>query len=349
MQARTWAGTGGWADIEEAMHAGRLPIIAAMGRNKDDKDEYRFGHMSYQEYLTGREYYQELTAARFSTAALVKLFGGQPLDAFTDIKQHLVLELLAGILSLEQRTICLAVMCGGRVEASVLVQKPSRKSATSTRCEFIGCPEAHHNVDGYCHNHREAAACALGNENVTVHGGDTLTIEKELGRAEMTALAPYMQDNTRLRTLVLSGSKLGKDGMEVLVQALGMNTTVTALDLSNNDLKAEGATVVAELLARCVHGCWCLFEFSMPRVLIHSSFCTPPPPLRRRNHGKRTPSIPTPLHHYTATPPTMPPTSVDTFGNTMPSTSPSTWPPISLSTSPHITPTSPPPSPRTSP
>jgi hypothetical protein len=92
-----------------------------------------------------------------------------------------------------------------------------------------------------------------------VHGGDVLTIKEKLGRAEMKALAPYVRDSTRLRTLVLSGAKLGKDGVEVLVQALETNTTVTALDLSNNDLEAEGAKFVAELLARCVLGCWFLF------------------------------------------------------------------------------------------
>jgi hypothetical protein len=147
-------------------------------------------------------------------------------------------------------------MCGGRVEAPVLVQKPSKKSAT--RCEVIGCPEAHHNVDGYCHNHREAAASAL--ENATVHGGDTLTIQnKKLGRAGMEALAPYIRDNTRLRTLVLSGAQLGKDGVEILVQALETNITVTVLDLSNSNVAPEGATVVAELLARCVRGCRFIF------------------------------------------------------------------------------------------
>jgi hypothetical protein len=211
--------------------------------------------MSYQEYLTGREYYQDLTAAQFSTAALRKLFGNQPLGAFTDIKQHLVLQLLAGILSPEQRTMCFAVMCGGQVEAPVLVRKQSRNSATSTRCEVTGCPEAHRNVDGYCHNHREVAASALA--NATVHGGDKLKIEKKLGRAGMEALAPYLRDNTRLRTLALSGAELGveKNCVEVLAQALKTNTTVTALDLSNNNLKAEGAKVVAKLLARCVRGC----------------------------------------------------------------------------------------------
>jgi hypothetical protein len=163
-----------------------------------------------------------------------------------------VLQLLAGILSPEQRTMCLAVMCGGEVEAPVLVRKPSRNSVTSTRCEVTGCPEAHCNADGYCHSHREVAASALA--NATVHGGNTLKIEQKLGRAGMEALAPYLRDNARLRTLVLSGAELGKekDSMEVLAQVLKTNTTVTTLDLSNNNLKAEGAKVVAELLARCV-------------------------------------------------------------------------------------------------
>jgi hypothetical protein len=172
----------------------------------------------------------------------------------------------------------------------VLVQKPSRKSAT--RCEVIGCPEGHHNVDGYCHNHRQAAASAL--ENATVHGGNTLTIQnKKLGRAEMEALAPYLRDSTRLRTLVLSGAKLGKDGVEMLVQALEANTTVTVLDLSNNDLEAEGATVVAELLARCVRGCSVLFSFSVPLVLILSAFPTPYLSLHRRIHARATNALDT--------------------------------------------------------
>jgi hypothetical protein len=223
--AKKWVGSNGWAGIEKAIRAGRLPIIAAMGRNGEDVNEYRFGHMSYQEYLTGREYYQELTAARFTTAALVKLFGDQPLDAFTDVKQHLVLQLLAGILSPEQRTICFAVMCGGRIEAPVLIQ--SSKSANSARCAVVGCPGTHRNADSYCHNHRDAAASVLA--NATVQGGDTMKIEKKLGRAEMAALAPYLRDNTRLRTLVLSGTELGKD--------------------------KDGVKVLVELLARCVRGC----------------------------------------------------------------------------------------------
>jgi hypothetical protein len=252
-EATKWVGSDSWKAIHAAIHEGRLPIIVSMGPNTNDEEEYRFGHMSYQEYLTGREYYQELTAAQFSTAALGKLFGSQPLNAFTDVKQHLVLQLIAGILSPVQRMVCLAVMCGGQVEVPTLVRQPSRKSATLT-CEVAGCPETHRNSDGYCHNHREAAASAL--ENGTKHGGNVLTIGKELGRAGMEALAPYVQHNTHLQSLVLSGAKLGRDGMVVLIQALLTNTTITALDLSNNNLETEGAKVAAELLARCVRGCW---------------------------------------------------------------------------------------------
>ena len=42
---------------------------------------------------------------------MAEAFGHPPSDAFADVKQHLVLQLLAGILSAEQRVMCLAVMC----------------------------------------------------------------------------------------------------------------------------------------------------------------------------------------------------------------------------------------------
>jgi hypothetical protein len=54
-----------------------------------------------------------------------------------------------------------------------------------------------------------------------------MKIEKKLGRAEMEALAPYLRDNTHLRTLVLSGVCKDKGSLKVLV----------------------------EVLARCVRGC----------------------------------------------------------------------------------------------
>jgi hypothetical protein len=183
---------------------------------------------------------------------VAKLFGSQPLHTFTDVKQHLVLQLIAGIFSPVQRMMCLAVMCGGQVKVPALVCMPSRKSVTST-CKVAGCPETHRNADSYCNNHREVAAFAL--ETATMHGGDALAIGMELGKAGMEALAPYLQQNTHLQTLLLSGAKLGRDGMVVLTQALLTNTTITALDLSNNDLDALGAKAVAELLARCVRRC----------------------------------------------------------------------------------------------
>eukprot|EP00935_MAST-01C_sp_MAST-1C-sp1_P002232 g2232.t1 len=58
-QASEWASPDGWSAIEKAMAQGRLPIISSLGPNTKDEEEYRFGHMSYQEYLTGRQYYQQ--------------------------------------------------------------------------------------------------------------------------------------------------------------------------------------------------------------------------------------------------------------------------------------------------
>ena len=80
-------------------------------------------------------------------------------------------------------------------------------------------------------------------------GGDVFTItSKELERAGAEALAPYVRENTRLRTLVLRRTKLGAEGMRVIADALKRNTVLTALDVSDNELKVEGAKAVAELV-----------------------------------------------------------------------------------------------------
>ena len=71
---------------------------------------------------------------------------------------------------------------------------------------------------------------------------------KALGRAGAEALAPYVRENARLRSLVLRKTKLGAEGMRVLADALKRNTVLTALDVSDNELKEEGAKAVAELV-----------------------------------------------------------------------------------------------------
>ena len=85
------------------MRQGRLPMIVGLGLNGEDEETFKFGHLSYQEYLTGREYYQKLTASDFGTDTMVELFGREPQHVFAEVKHHLMLQLLAGILSPEQR------------------------------------------------------------------------------------------------------------------------------------------------------------------------------------------------------------------------------------------------------
>ena len=60
----------------------------------------------------------------------------------------------------------------------------------------------------------------------------------------MEALAPYVRENTRLRTLVLRKTRLGPDGVHVLVDALKHNTMLTAMDVSDNMLEQRGARAV---------------------------------------------------------------------------------------------------------
>ena len=146
---------------------------------------------------------------------------------------------------------CLAVMCGGRVEVQARARKQSRRSTTLLRCVVVGCDQLHRNADGYCHNHRVEAAAAMAKASVS--GGNELRVNKELGSAGAEALAPYVGAHTTLLSIDVGGARLGATGMGVLAQALKTNTVLTALNVSANGLQAEGAKVVAEiLLARWV-------------------------------------------------------------------------------------------------
>jgi hypothetical protein len=98
------------------MHQGRLQILVAVGVDERDQETYRFGHLSYQEYLTGRAYHQALTKSYFDSQRVVELFGNPPWRAFTSVKQHLVLQLLQGIFKEEQFLLFAAVMFGGRID-----------------------------------------------------------------------------------------------------------------------------------------------------------------------------------------------------------------------------------------
>jgi hypothetical protein len=203
--------------------------------------------LSYQEYLTAREYHQKITSSRFDSNTMMELFGDQPADAFGVVKQHLVLQLLAGLLSCEQRMVFLAVMAGGHVERKRKSIASVRRT-TSILCVVAGCSVHHRNDDGYCQHHRADAPTALPDE--TVHGGDMLKINKILEPAGMGALAPYLEGNVRLRCLDLAGAKISNDGARLLANALKEAVSITSLDVSNNDLQAEGAQALEEVLVR---------------------------------------------------------------------------------------------------
>jgi hypothetical protein len=53
LEAITWIDPKGWAVVKSALAARQLPIIVAMGPDATDEEQYRFSHMSYQEYLAG--------------------------------------------------------------------------------------------------------------------------------------------------------------------------------------------------------------------------------------------------------------------------------------------------------
>ena len=71
---------------------------------------------------------------------------------------------------------------------------------------------------------------------------------ERVGRAGAEALVPYVNENTRLRMLMLPQTKLGADGMQVLADALETNATLTALDVSGNQIATDGKGGIIDAL-----------------------------------------------------------------------------------------------------
>jgi hypothetical protein len=116
-EAAKWTGVGGWAAIKEAMELRNLPIIVSMGPDESDAHQYRFGHLSYQEFLAGREVHQRLVSVQ-PRAPLVDtvtaLFGEHPAMAFANTQHQLMLQFLADfLLASELLSKCSEAMFGG--------------------------------------------------------------------------------------------------------------------------------------------------------------------------------------------------------------------------------------------
>jgi serine/threonine protein kinase/energy-coupling factor transporter ATP-binding protein EcfA2 len=139
--AKRWVDGDGWNIILAAMRAEQLPIIVSLGPNGEDEEQYRFGHMSYQEYLTSRECYQRLTQSQFSNDVVAGMFGNPPSKAFTEGKQHLMLQLLAGVFSAEQLATFSTVMFGGQVvglKSRIQMRMPTSMAHTPPGLAAVG-------------------------------------------------------------------------------------------------------------------------------------------------------------------------------------------------------------------
>jgi hypothetical protein len=169
---------------------------------------------------------------------VIKYFGDPPADVFANVKQHLMLQLLAGMFSPRQLSMCSAVICGGHLELSVREPEVDRMQ-TPQSCAVVGCPELHASADHYCHNHRPEAAAALL-ETAVVAGGEALKVSCKLERAGAEALAPYIRANHMLLSLDLSGAMLGPSGMQLLAEAFLPDTLLAHLDVSANGLVDGG-------------------------------------------------------------------------------------------------------------
>jgi serine/threonine protein kinase len=99
-EAAEWTGDAGWAAIKEAVKLRKLPIIVSMGPDESDTHQYRFGHLSYQEFLAGREVHQRLVSVQPQAlvGTMTAIFGEHPAMAFTNVQHQLMLKFLADLL-----------------------------------------------------------------------------------------------------------------------------------------------------------------------------------------------------------------------------------------------------------
>jgi Ran GTPase-activating protein (RanGAP) involved in mRNA processing and transport len=71
---------------------------------------------------------------------------------------------------------------------------------------------------------------------------------RNMGDADVLALANFLRDNTTVTSLKLDYCSICTAGARALAEALNVNTTLTTLHLGGNDIGAEGAVVLSEVL-----------------------------------------------------------------------------------------------------
>jgi hypothetical protein len=143
----------GWsATILPALMAGRLPILSSMGLNANDEEEWRFTHLTYQEFLTAQEVVKRVTESAFSADKAMEIFG-KPNTTFTDPRWQVMLPMCADLLTPKrgdatQLAAFAAVLFGGRIDAkaksaTTTVSSRVRKSSTALICGVEGCSQMH--------------------------------------------------------------------------------------------------------------------------------------------------------------------------------------------------------------
>ena len=94
---------GGWAQVSALVRRGRLPLLVALEKNAGDEEEYRFSHLTFQEFLTAKgivELVERQRTDEEAKAELVRVLGvGDKLErAFEQAKWQLVLRTCADLL-----------------------------------------------------------------------------------------------------------------------------------------------------------------------------------------------------------------------------------------------------------
>eukprot|EP00935_MAST-01C_sp_MAST-1C-sp1_P002706 g2706.t1 len=232
-QAMEWAGDG-FGTVGAYIQEGELPIVTSMGLNSKDEEEYRFSHLTYQEYLTARELVEQARKSRFDIGTITSILGSPPTAAFADVRWQVLLQLAAD---------CFVVTEASSGEAGDTgISRFARSLFSGLTAEAKEKAQASVMVSG------ASGALMICRSDEPPAGGE-LSLGAGVGAPGAKALAPFLRASQGMRSVCLKGAQMGAQGCADIVDAL---VGSAAGSLKELDLSGEAVTdTLMEQVTRC--------------------------------------------------------------------------------------------------
>eukprot|EP00935_MAST-01C_sp_MAST-1C-sp1_P001142 g1142.t1 len=226
-QAMEWAGAG-FETVQAYIKKGKLPIVTSMGLNSNDEEEYRFSHLTYQEYLTARELVDRARNSHFDLRTITDILGSPPTAAFADVRWQVSLQMAAD--RFEQTT----TLAAGEAEDTGL--------RCFARTLFGGLMCTQVPAGKLLCKQAELRSMALS----TVVSCDPLVLGSGVGMPGAKALAKFLSKSENMRSVYLQGAQMAKQGYADILEALVHSSADSLREL---DLSGE-ADVTDEVMER---------------------------------------------------------------------------------------------------